>query len=256
MLVADLFNELDELFPFMNAPAWDPVGLQIGDRDNEAERVAVCHEVTGDVVDRVLALGVDTLVSYHPLLFDPVVELIDGPGQVGRAIRLIRGGVSLIVLHTAMDVASNGTGDALLAVLGITAQGKFGNVDSSSEHQIGRYGSLAQPLTTSEFAVLVGDRLGAATRIAGDLNKSVSSVGVLPGSGSGFIVEAAAIVDVLVTGDVSHHRAREAVESGVAVIDAGHIPTERPGVESLYAAVRDVAADAEYIDSDPHPWEA
>lgn len=61
---------------------------------------------------------------------------------------------------------------------------------------------------------------------------------VVPGSGSSYLKGAAAAgADVMVTGDVSHHRAVEAGDDGLAVIDPGHLATERPGVARLYAAV-------------------
>jgi putative NIF3 family GTP cyclohydrolase 1 type 2 len=61
--------------------------------------------------------------------------------------------------------------------------------------------------------------------------------------------------DVVVTGDVSHHQARDAVARGIAVIDPGHAATERPGVRSLYAAVSQLLGDAiDLTEVDADPW--
>ena len=61
--------------------------------------------------------------------------------------------------------------------------------------------------------------------------------------------------DVIVTGDVSHHRARAAIEVGMAVVDAGHAATERPGVARLYAAVSAALGGAvDLTDVDADPW--
>jgi putative NIF3 family GTP cyclohydrolase 1 type 2 len=38
------------------------------------------------------------------------------------------------------------------------------------------------------------------------------------------------------------------------VVDAGHAATERPGIESLYAAIRAIVGDTVYLDEDPTPW--
>lgn len=118
----------------------------------------------------------------------------------------------------------------------------------------GRFGTI-EPMSLRDLAASVASRLGSGVRVAGDLHGTVASVAVLPGSGATFIADAARHADVLVTGDVSHHRAREALERGLAVIDAGHIPTERPGLEALYAEVSALAPTVERIDLDPHPWE-
>lgn len=255
MLVADLCNFLDERFPFANAPAWDPVGLQLGDVSQHIGLVAVAHEITNDVVERVCSSGVTALVSYHPLLFEPITALVAGPTPQGRALRLLQSGISVVVVHTAMDAATQGTGDALLASLGVEGSGAFAELDGHADSSIGRFGRLAQQTTADLFAALVADRLSAPVQIAGDPDSRIESVAVVPGSGASFVMEAAALADVYVTGDVSHHSARSAVDRGCVVIDAGHVPTERPGVALLYDSVGKLVPDAVFIADDPHPWE-
>ncbi|MFP5331746.1 MAG: Nif3-like dinuclear metal center hexameric protein, partial [Acidimicrobiia bacterium] len=68
---------------------------------------------------------------------------------------------------------------------------------------------------------------------------------------------AAAGADVIVTGDVDHHRAVESRDRGMSVIDPGHTATERPGIQALLEAVRDACPEAEMQDltgHDPTPW--
>jgi putative NIF3 family GTP cyclohydrolase 1 type 2 len=80
---------------------------------------------------------------------------------------------------------------------------------------------------------------------------------VVPGSGADFIDPAlAAGADLLVTGDVSHHRARYAADSGLGLIDPGHARTERPGVARLLELVAGVAPEVTDLTGlDPSPWE-
>ncbi|MCP4968870.1 MAG: Nif3-like dinuclear metal center hexameric protein [bacterium] len=116
---------------------------------------------------------------------------------------------------------------------------------------IGRVGVLAEPTDASTFADLVRDRLGGVVRVAGD--SSVRTVAVVPGSGGSFVGSVAA--DAIVTGDINHHQARDAVARGMAVIDPGHAATERPGVKALYSAVADlVGATIDMTDVDSDPW--
>jgi dinuclear metal center YbgI/SA1388 family protein len=255
VLVADVYNLLNGQFPFSNAPTWDPVGLQLGDMEADAGRVAVAHEVTDSVVESVLSDGIVTVVAYHPLLFEPIVAVVAGRTPSGRALRLLRAGVSLLVVHTAMDVAPRGTADALLESLGVETAGSFAETDKGSGQFIGRFGSLGEPTSAGVFTALVSKELSATVQFAGDPDATISSVAAVPGSGSSFIAEAGAIADVYITGDVDHHRARSGLEQGVVVLDAGHIPTERPGVTRLYDSVRKVVSDAVFIADDPHPWE-
>lgn len=357
--VSDVLERLDSVAPFSKAAGWDPVGLQFGDPAAAAAEIAVCHEVTEPVVDAAIQHGVDLLISYHPLLFDPPKRLLPGRSPSGRAFRLITAGVALGVVHTAYDVAPGGTADALAtalrledvrgfaplwstatvkivtflpepAVAGVTeamagaGAGHIGNYSGCSYRGqgtgtffagtgtdpeagsagefnekpelrvemvapqsatdsvvaalvgahpyeepaydvidmrgnagfVGRVGACSEPTTLGDVAELVRGALGGVARIAGGSDWPVERIAAVPGSGSSFIPEAAAVADLLVTGDVTHHRARLALDSGLAVIDPGHRATERPGVAALYAATRDATGEAlDLVDLDPGPWE-
>ncbi len=120
----------------------------------------------------------------------------------------------------------------------------------------GRIGSLVPPTGLGDLAATVGEVLAAPSmRVSGD-DREVRRVAVLPGSGSSMIREAAgAGAEVFVTGDVSHHRVVEALDLGLAIIDAGHAPTERPGVRRLAEVVGGLADVLDLTSLDPTPWQ-
>ncbi len=257
MHVADLVERLDSQFPFASAAQWDVVGLQIGWPDAELGRVGVCHEVTDAVVDGCIQQTITTLVSYHPLLFSPTTELVSGPTPAGRALRLARHGISLVVVHTAYDTATPGTGDALLQTLGLGsgATRRWAVEDGDGECAPGRLVELATPMTGADLASLVAARLDTSVRSTGG-DDTVSTIAVLPGSGGSHAMEAATIADAFITGDVSHHTAAAAKAHGLVIIDAGHTATERPGIAALYASVSEEVDEAIHLSDDPTPWEA
>jgi dinuclear metal center YbgI/SA1388 family protein len=355
--VTHIVRRLEALIPPGKAAGWDPVGLQVGDPEASVDSVAVCHEVTGEVVSRLERDPVDLVVAYHPLLFRPAASFIAGPGASGRAYRLAASGVAIAVVHTAFDVAPGGAADALAAAIGLgdirgfgpnwggdvakivsfvppdrveavavamgaaggghiggysgcsfrssgigaftapeTADPYAGRAGESTQEPeiriemiapaaavdrvvaalvaahpyeepaydvyevranagfIGRRGEV--PATTlAGFAAAAGAALGCLPRVAGDPSATITSAAVVPGSGGSLIPAAAGIADVLVTGDVSHHRAREAIDRRLAVVDVGHVPSERPGIDRLYAAVAQLGAAVHTrLELDPDPW--
>lgn len=357
--VAQSVARLEEAIPLSKAASWDAVGLQVGDRAGPAQSIAVCHEVSGEVVEIALAAGTDLIVAYHPLLFRAGRAFVADDSASGRAYRLAAGGVGLYVVHTAYDVASGGCADALAEALDLThitgfgpnwpadsakivtyapreaiesitsamARAGAGQIGEYSECSftvegvgsfrpgegadpaigtpgelsrevevrvemnmpagmvdrvvtalaashpyqepafdihtarantgfIGRVGDLAAEMSLAGFSDFVGTSLPASVRVAGDFGRTVRRIAVVPGSGSDFAAAAAATgADVFVTGDVSHHRGNEAIERGLAVIDAGHAPTERPGMARLYSLVSKMfenVTDLTHID--PNPW--
>jgi putative NIF3 family GTP cyclohydrolase 1 type 2 len=90
-------------------------------------------------------------------------------------------------------------------------------------------------MTLEMFARTVKQALGApGLRIVGDPGKPVAKVAVCGGSGAFLLADACFKgADLLVTGDVKYHEAREAQAQGIALMDAGHFATEFPAVEGL-----------------------
>ena len=104
---------------------------------------------------------------------------------------------------------------------------------------LGRIGLLREATTAGDFARAVKERLCATgVRLVGEPGRHVKKVALCGGSGGSLIHEAARKgADLLVTGDVKYHEAREAEALGLAVLDAGHFATEIPMVQGLAAAL-------------------
>lgn len=109
---------------------------------------------------------------------------------------------------------------------------------------LGRIGRLGAPESLADFAGRVRGALGCGpVRVVGDHQRPVAKVALCGGSGAGLIGEASRRgADVLLTGDVKYHEARQAEELGLAVIDAGHFATERFAAGELAARLGQVAA--------------
>lgn len=255
--VGDVLDLIDRRAPFRTAARWDAVGLQIGDIRRPVSTAAVVHELTGPIVDRALTLRVGLVVTYHPLVFEPLRSITAATGAEGRSFALVEAGASVISVHTNWDAARGGTADSLAEALGISGAEGFGALENTDGEPVwvGRHGAFAG--TAADLLCTVRRSLRARPRAAGLAGGDIRRVAVLPGSGGAHLDDAIATgAEVYVTGDLSHHSARRAVDSGLAVVDAGHSATERPGVRALYdlvAGIVDGAIDLVGIDDDP--WE-
>jgi dinuclear metal center YbgI/SA1388 family protein len=105
---------------------------------------------------------------------------------------------------------------------------------------LGRIGTLAAETTLAEFAAMVKEQLGlAGLRFVGAAGRRVCKVALCGGSGASLIREAwKQGADVLVTGDVKYHEARDAEALGLALVDAGHFATERPMIRGVADLLR------------------
>jgi dinuclear metal center YbgI/SA1388 family protein len=88
---------------------------------------------------------------------------------------------------------------------------------------LGRVGTLVEPLTVSALAARAEEMFGlGALSWSGDGRRVVRRVGVLPGSGRSLIDQAAAVCEVLITGDLGYHDAERAGEAGLSLIAVPH----------------------------------
>ncbi len=114
-----------------------------------------------------------------------------------------------------------------------------------SDVGLGRIGRLVKALPLEAFAAQVRAALGCESlRMVGNPKALVAKVAVCGGSGASLLGEAARQgAEVLVTGDIKYHEARQAESLGVALLDAGHFATERLAVPELAACLgREAAA--------------
>ena len=255
--VGEILAAIDRRAPFSSAAEWDAVGLQIGDPEREVSAMAVVHELTGRILDGIHLIrgGAAGHLSPAPVSPPQLGDRRARCGGTGTRPRGRAGWPSFRPTPTG-DAAAGGGSDSLAAALEIRDPEGFASSMTSAGHEIwfGRCGSFGG--SVGDLADLVHARLGVRPRLSGPLDRVVRRVAVLPGSGGSQVAEAvSAGVDAYVTGDVSHHEARRAADSGMVVVDAGHAPTERPGVRALYDLVSGIAdVPVELVGGDDNPW--
>ncbi len=256
--VGEVLAKIDRSAPFRTAAEWDSVGLQLGDPNRSITRAAVVHELTDSMVQQVLARKVELVLTYHPLIFRPLRSVTAVAGPEGRCFALIRAEVSVISVHTNWDVAAGGTSDSLAEALRVEDTEGFAEVEAAGDEPvwIGRHGHFGG--SSIDLLRTVEAALETCPRVAGLGTGRVRRVAVLPGSGGAHLDEAlSAGAEVYVTGDLTHHQARRAVDHRMAVIDAGHAPSERPGLRALHSLVAGIVPGAlDLARVDNNPWEA
>ncbi len=93
---------------------------------------------------------------------------------------------------------------------------------------LGKRGRLKEALTAEQFAAHLKKSLSlGGLRLAGDLNKMISTVAVISGAGMDFIGDVAKTgVDAFVTGDAKYHEVVDTLHYGLLVADVGHFESE------------------------------
>jgi len=237
MKMTDWLQLMDDIAPLSIQEAWDNSGLQIDYGNEDVERILVALEITGEVIEEAILKKTNMIVVHHPLIFEPIRRIDVRRIEGDHIIRLIRNGISVYAAHTCFDSARNGNNDRLMSLLGIQRYSRLNLPGKGFEDStLARIGTLSEPMFLSRFLEKLDHALGhpGGIKVSGDPGRLIQKVAVCCGGGGEYYKGAlAAGADVFVSGDIKHHEAQNARESGLCVVDAGHYGTERIFVQNM-----------------------
>lgn len=118
MNVKNIAAVIEEIFPLELAQDWDNVGLLIGDSHKSVKNVLLTIDTTSDVVAEAKKLKTDLIISYHPVIWDGLKN-VTATGPTSVVYELVRAGIAVFSVHTAVDSAIGGVNDGLAEIVGI-----------------------------------------------------------------------------------------------------------------------------------------
>ncbi len=223
MLAKKLIDRFESFAPKTIAFTNDPVGLQIGNVNNDIKRVMVTLDVRPEVVDEAIKQNCDMIFSHHPLIFRPIKNLDLSNPQNQMYAKLIQNSILVYSAHTNLDVAKGGMNDWLTEAMGLNHVQTVYSIHYDTN--IGRIGVLSTPVTVEKFAKTLKKtfNLDGLRLVSNDNKAMVKNVAVVGGDGGKFYPEMLkAGADVFVTGDVYYHTGHDMLADGINVVDVGH----------------------------------
>ncbi|YAL82106.1 Nif3-like dinuclear metal center hexameric protein [Dermacoccaceae bacterium W4C1] len=231
LTLAQVSAALQASYPQQSAASWDQVGLVTGDPDQPVRHIRFAVDPTLAVITEARDLGVDLLITHHPLLLRGVHSVATTTAKGASITALVVADLALFVAHTNADVADPGVNHALARAAGLREVEPLLHEEGQP---LGLVGDLESPLSLQQFAQALALALPAAPvglRVSGPAEAPVARVAVHGGSGDGaFEAVRTSGADVYVTADLRHHPALEAREEARGgapyLIDAGHWASE------------------------------
>jgi dinuclear metal center YbgI/SA1388 family protein len=228
---ADIIEVLEKWAPPALQEEWDNSGLCIGNPGTEVNGILVCLDCTDQVMEEAMALGLNMIVSHHPLIFKGLKHLRDDT-PVERTVALaIRRNLVVYSMHTNADKIMDGVSGAMARALQlenvtILAPESCLGIGSGS-CGLGVAGNLPSPMETEAFFSLLRTVFGAGRlKTSEPFRPTVSRVALCGGSGSSLIPFAMASgAEVFVRADFSYHSYFETVPH-MMLADVGHYESE------------------------------
>ena len=223
MKLKNIMEIIENFCPVSLAYEWDNVGLMIGDKEKNVEKIIITLDVDKNTVKKAINTGCDLIISHHPLFFRPLKN-INYSYSKGKLIRdIIKNDIAVYSAHTNMDVCANGINKILAEKLCL-----FDIDILDKKTGLGRIGYIKEYIRTEDLAKKIKKYLDIPfLRIAGDKNKIIKKAAVACGSCSELIPMAIEQgCDAFISGDIKYHEALDNTEEGICIIDAGHFYTE------------------------------
>jgi dinuclear metal center YbgI/SA1388 family protein len=239
--------------------SWDNVGLLLGNIETssspeKAPVVLVTNDLTYAVAQEAIEKGASVIVSYRkispslndvlcssvvdPIIFSGLKSITTNDPQQATLILLASHGIAVYCPHTALDAAPKGINSWLADSVAGDAKSTRGPARPSAspppgfeEAGAGGVVRFESPQTAGQVVANIAKAVGMSHVMVAAPNpktwkeSSVSSVAVCAGSGWDVVKDTGA--DVAVTGEVSHHAALKAVQTGVLVVTVFHSNSER-----------------------------
>lgn len=236
--VAQVLELVDRMAPFECAEPWDNVGLLAGKPEAVVDRVLCALDLRREVIQEAVNRHCQLVVTHHPILFRGRKNLCETDAEGRMLCDLIRSNLSMIAAHTNFDNASPGVNDALAEAVGLKEVRAL-----ESGMRVGK----VQERDFGAFCGAVQRALGGPTRCYGAMTRPVRCVAVLGGAGEDYVsVAREAGADVYLTGEIAYHKALDAVDNGMGIIEAGHAATEHPAISLLCRGLQKASDALQY----------
>lgn len=119
MKIKEILTILEEMAPLAYAEDFDNVGLLVGNQNDDATGVLVCHDALESVIDEAISKKCNLVVCFHPILFSGLKK-ITGKNYVERAVlKAIKNDIAIYAVHTALDNHKNGVNKIFCNALGL-----------------------------------------------------------------------------------------------------------------------------------------
>lgn len=223
MKVKEILSYMEQRFPYELAYDFDynKIGLTIGNENNELNGILFALDLTSEVIDEAIKKNCNLIISHHPFTFSPITKVVYTEEKGELIYKMVKNDLSLIAMHTNMDLGNDGVADSLCNLLKL----KNSNAYVCKKDELIRVGVIEE-VTLKQLSEDIKNIFNlSGVKVVGDLNKKINKIGIIGGSGG----HESDIDDAIkfgcqcyITGEIKHHIALYAKHKDICLIEVDH----------------------------------
>ncbi|SHI36924.1 dinuclear metal center protein, YbgI/SA1388 family [Clostridium cavendishii DSM 21758] len=230
MKLKQIITVMEQIAPVELKESFDNVGLMVGDKESDINKVLIALDCTLEVIDEAKNIGADLILTHHPLLFRKPSTITTDTLLGKKIIELIKNDINLYSAHTNWDSVENGLNDTIVRLLGFKS-GELIEPSKSKNYEnsgIGRIININEELSLELLINKIKSSLNIENlRYVGELHNKIKKIAIINGSGQDFFEKARDLgADCVITGDTTYHYVSDYKEMGMCIIDIGHFESE------------------------------
>ncbi|BDQ27859.1 Nif3-like dinuclear metal center hexameric protein [Helicobacter heilmannii] len=217
----ELIAFLDQLSPFGLQEDWDNCGLNLGSLNAPYENIAIALELTLELVKELEPRSV--VLTHHPLFFKPFKSFNPSLYPANIATLLLQKSCALIALHTNFDKTHLNPYFAKSLGFERTKEEGMALVADTTPTSLGHLATQVQERLNLPYVRLVSAK------------NLIQQVVLVCGAGCGYLhtLKEAPNDLCLITGDIKHHEAMQALSMGISLLEVPHYESEKAFVPLL-----------------------
>ena len=223
MKIKEILSYMEKRFPYELAYDFDynKIGLTIGDENNELSGVLLALDLTNEVIDEAINKKCNLIISHHPFTFSPITKVIYTEEKGMLIYKMVKNDISLIAMHTNMDLGINGVADSLCEILHLNDS----NIRVGKKEELIRVGNIEE-ISLKQLCENIKKIFNlSGVKFIGDLSTRINKIGIIGGSGGheSDIEEAIKCgCQCYITGEIKHHIALYAKFKNICLIEVDH----------------------------------
>lgn len=227
MLIDELLKIIDTYLPLRTAIEGDKIGLQIQSGKTEVYNILITLEITEKVINEALNNKIDCIITFHPLIYNPLDNITDSNRVGFLTTKLIQNSIAVISVHTTFDAYIEGTSKILSDSLGLDFSSFLVDNPDIQGCGIGAISYSKEPLKAIDFIENIQNICFSPIKYCSGKSEYIKKIGIVAGSGSNFIGTAIEKnCDAYICSDITYHKFHLA-KGRIWLIDVGHYEMEQ-----------------------------